>query len=76
MLAFSRALGEFGATAMVAGDQPGETRTLALAVYALVENPGGEAEAGQLVIISVAITLLALLGYERLVWRAQRHREV
>ena len=76
VLAFSRALGEFGATAMVAGDQPGETRTLALAVYALVENPGGEAEAGQLVIISVAITLLALLVYERLVWRAQRHREV
>ena len=76
VLAFSRALGEFGATAMVAGDQPGETRTLALAVYALVENPGGEAEAGRLVVISVAITLLALLVYERLVWRSKRHGEV
>ena len=75
VLAFSRALGEFGATAMVAGDQPGETRTLALAVYALVESPGGEAAAGTLVFISVAITLIALLVYERLVWRAQRRVE-
>ena len=72
VLAFSRALGEFGATAMVAGDQPGETRTLALAVYALVEHPGAESAAGQLVAISVVITLAALLVYERLVWRAQR----
>ena len=75
VLAFSRALGEFGATAMVAGDQPGETRTLALAVYALVESPGGEAAAGTLVLISVAITLIALLVYERLVWRAQHRVE-
>lgn len=75
VLAFSRALGEFGATAMVAGDQPGETRTLALAIYALVENPGGETEAGRLVLISVMITLIALLVYERLVWRAQRRGE-
>ena len=75
VLAFSRALGEFGATAMVAGDQPGETRTLALAVYALVESPGGETQAGQLVAISVIITLIALLVYERLVWRAHRRTE-
>jgi len=75
VLAFSRALGEFGATAMVAGDQPGETRTLALAVYALVEHPGGETAAGQLVAISVAITLVALLVYERLVWRTHRRTE-
>ena len=69
VLAFSRALGEFGATAMVAGDQPGETRTLALAIYALVEHPAGEAQAGALVAVSIAVTLVALLVYERLVWR-------
>lgn len=75
VLAFSRALGEFGATAMFAGDQPGETRTLALAVYALMEQPGGESGATTLVIISVAITLISLLAYERLVWHGQRRRE-
>lgn len=75
VLAFSRALGEFGATAMFAGDQPDETRTLALAVYALMEQPGGEQSAATLVGISVAITLVALLVYERLVWQGQRQRE-
>jgi molybdate transport system permease protein len=72
VLAFSRALGEFGATAMIAGDQPGETRTLALAVYALTEQPGGTEPAARLVFISIALTLGALLLYERLVWRQRR----
>jgi molybdate transport system permease protein len=72
VLAFSRALGEFGATAMIAGDQPGETRTLALAVYALTEQPGGAEPAARLVFISIALTLGALLLYERLVWRQRR----
>jgi len=72
VLAFSRALGEFGATAMIAGDQPGETRTLALAVYALAEQPGGNGPAGQLVLISMGLTLGGLYMYERLVWRQRR----
>jgi molybdate transport system permease protein len=72
VLSFSRALGEFGATAMIAGDQPGETRTLALAVYALAEQPGGTEAAARLVFISIALTLAALLLYERLVWRQRR----
>jgi len=72
VLAFARALGEFGATAMVAGDQPGETRTLALAVYGLTEQPGGAEPAAVLVGISVLLTLAALLAYERLVWRQHR----
>lgn len=72
VLAFSRALGEFGATAMIAGDQPGQTRTLALAVYALAEQPGGTEPAARLVGISIALTLAALLLYERLVWRQRR----
>ena len=55
VLAFARALGEFGATAMLAGDHPEETRTLALAVYALTEQPGGTASAATLVGISVVI---------------------
>ena len=72
VLAFARALGEFGATAMIAGDQPGETRTLALAVYALTEQPGGNGPATVLVGFSVLITLGALLAYERLVWRQRQ----
>ena len=72
VLAFARALGEFGATAMLAGDQPGETRTLALAVYALVEQPEGESAAVMLVWASLGVSLVALAAYERLVWRQRR----
>jgi molybdate transport system permease protein len=72
VLAFARALGEFGATAMIAGDQPGETRTLALAVYALAEVPGGEDAAATLVWISMGLCAVALVAYERLVWRQRR----
>ena len=72
VLAFARAFGEFGATAMIAGDQPGETRTLALAVYGLTEQPGGAVPAAILVGLSVLMTLLALLAYERLVWRQRQ----
>ncbi len=75
VLAFARALGEFGATAMFAGDQPDSTRTLALAVYAATEVPGGDSAAATLVVASLVITLLALLAYERLVWRQRRRRE-
>jgi molybdate transport system permease protein len=73
VLAFARGLGEFGATAILASDVPGETRTLALAVFALYEQPGGEAAARTLVWISIALCLVALIGYERLS-RAQRRR--
>ncbi len=76
VLAFARALGEFGATAMIAGDRPGETRTLALAVYAMAEQPTGEAAAATLVWVSVALSFVALVAYERLVWRQLRRREV
>jgi molybdate transport system permease protein len=75
VLAFTRALGEFGATAMIAGDRPGETRTLALAVYALAEQPSGEAAATTLVWVSLALSFVALVVYERLVWRQLRRKE-
>lgn len=75
ILAFARALGEFGATAMFAGDQPETTRTLALAVYAATETPGAESSATHLVLSSIVITLVALFAYERLVWNQRRQRE-
>jgi len=73
VLAFARALGEFGATAIFAGDRPSETRTLALAVYALYEQPGGQTGAWQLAGISALICLASLVAYERLN-AAQRRR--
>jgi molybdate transport system permease protein len=76
ILAFARALGEFGATAMVAGDMPGQTRTLALAVYALAERPGGSDAALGLVAISLVLAFIALVIYERLVWRQRRRAEL
>jgi molybdate transport system permease protein len=59
MLGFARALGEFGATIMIAGSIPGSTRTLAVAIYSLAET-GRDGEAAVLVGISAAIAFLAL----------------
>lgn len=64
VLAFARALGEFGATAVLASDIPGETRTLALAIFALYEEPGRDGEARTLVWISLGVCAIALLLYE------------
>ena len=59
VLSFARAIGEFGATMMVAGSIPGSTRTLAVAIYSFAET-GRDAEAAQLVGVSAAIAFLAL----------------
>ncbi|HZT52445.1 MAG TPA: molybdate ABC transporter permease subunit [Stellaceae bacterium] len=64
VLSFGRSLGEFGATITFVSNIPGETRTLPLAIYALTQVPGGDVEALRLVAISVALSLLALLGSE------------
>ena len=73
VLAFARSLGEFGATAVLAGNMEGETRTIALAVYTLLEFPEGEAHIYSLVWISLGLSFAALLGYEALNrWQRQR----
>jgi molybdate transport system permease protein len=59
VLGFARALGEFGATIMIAGSIPGSTRTLAVAIYSLAET-GRDGDAGLLVAISAAIAFAAL----------------
>lgn len=69
LLAFARALGEFGATVMVAPNVDG-TRTLALEIFRQASVPGGEAAVARLAIISVALSLLALMGTE---WLARRN---
>ncbi len=64
VLTFARALGEFGATVVLAGNMEGETRTIALAIYTLLESPGGMEAARLLTWLSVALSLAALVGYE------------
>lgn len=71
VLSFARALGEFGATIVLAGNVEGETRTIPVAVYTLLNQPGAEAGVWRLVAISVVISLVALLGAS---WLARRQR--
>lgn len=64
ILCFARSIGEFGATITFVSNIPGQTRTLPLALYTLTQVPSGEAAALRLCIISVLLSLLALVGSE------------
>ena len=66
MLGFARSLGEFGATITFVSNIPGETQTLPLAIYAALQVPGGEGMVTRLAVLSVLLSLLALLGSELL----------
>jgi molybdate transport system permease protein len=72
ILAFAKALGEFGATITFVSNIPGETQTLALALYGHTQTPGGDAPALRLVMLSMALSLLALVVAEALARRAAR----
>ncbi|HJV64230.1 MAG TPA: molybdate ABC transporter permease subunit [Geomonas sp.] len=65
-LMFARSLGEFGATIIVAGNIPGVTQTIPLAIYDYVSSPGGEPLALSLCLISVFITVVVLFLHEGL----------
>jgi molybdate transport system permease protein len=65
LLGFSRALGEFGATIVVAGSIPGRTRTLAVGIYTFTET-GQDERAAALLVIAVAIAFGAVLVSNRL----------
>ena len=69
MLAFARALGEFGATITFVSNIPGETQTISAAIYTLTQVPGGDAAALRLVIVSIVISVAALMASE---WFARR----
>jgi molybdate transport system permease protein len=71
-LAFARSMGEFGATIMVAGNIPGQTRTIPLEIYNLLESPGGAGQARTLVIVSVLIAAAAMMIGEILERRGQK----
>ena len=72
VLAFAKALGEFGATITFVSNIPGETQTIATAIYSLIEVPGGEARALRLAGVSLVISFAALLVSEFLTRRAAR----
>ncbi|HLO24814.1 MAG TPA: molybdate ABC transporter permease subunit [Geobacteraceae bacterium] len=63
-LMFARSLGEFGATIIVAGNIPGVTQTMPLAIYDYASSPGGETMALSLCLVSLALSLLVLLLHE------------
>jgi molybdate transport system permease protein len=62
ILAFSRSLGEFGATITFVGNIEGETRTLPMAIYTYTQVPGGDEPAIRLVILSMMIAFAALFA--------------
>lgn len=71
VLGFARSLGEFGATITFVSNIEGETRTIPLAMYTFLQVPGGEEQAMRLCVISIVISLLALVLSE---WLARWHK--
>ena len=72
VLAFAKAMGEFGATITFVSNIPGETQTLPSAIYTLTQVPGGEGPALRLTLVSIAISVTALLVSEFLANRVGR----
>jgi molybdate transport system permease protein len=72
VLAFAKAMGEFGATITFVSNIPGETQTLPSAIYTLTQIPGGEGPALRLTLVSIGLSVTALLVAEVLADRAGR----
>lgn len=73
VLAFARSLGEFGATITFVSNIPGETRTLPLAMYTLIQVPNQEAATMRLCVIAIAISFIALF-FSEVLQRAHKKR--
>jgi molybdate transport system permease protein len=69
ILAFARAIGEFGATITFVANIPGQTQTMSLAIYSLLQSPTGDAAALRLILFSIALSVLAIIASE---WFARR----
>jgi molybdate transport system permease protein len=70
--AFAAGMGEFGAVITFAANIPGQTQTLPLAIYAVMQEPGGEAQALRLAVISFCLAMTGLIGAELLQRRMLR----
>ena len=72
VLAFAKAMGEFGATITFVANIPGQTQTLPSAIYAFLQVPGGDASAFRLVAIAVVVAMAAVLVSEAIGQRVAR----
>lgn len=72
VLGFARSLGEFGATITFVSNIPGETQTLPLAIYSALQVPGAEPQVLRLAVVSVLLSLGALIASEALARRTGR----
>ncbi len=72
ILAFAKAIGEFGATITFVSNIPGQTQTIPSAIYAFLQVPGGQEAAGRLVIVAIVIAMAALLLSEVVARRVAR----
>ena len=72
VLCFAKAMGEFGATITFVSNIPGETQTLPSAIYTFTQVPGGDAGAMRLTLISVVVSMGALLLSELMARQAER----
>jgi molybdate transport system permease protein len=76
ILAFAKAMGEFGATITFVSNIPGETQTLPSAIYTFTQVPGGDLGALRLTLVSIAIAMVALVASEILARRVSRRMDV
>lgn len=74
VLAFAKALGEFGATITFVSNIPGETQTIPAAIYSYTQTPGGDAGALRLSLIAVGLSFAALIASELLIRRSGQAR--
>ena len=72
ILAFAKAMGEFGATITFVSNIPGQTQTVPSAIYAFLQVPGGDMAAMRLVLVSVGVAMLALMLSEFVATRVAR----
>lgn len=72
ILAFAKAMGEFGATITFVSNIPGQTQTVPSAIYAFLQVPGGDASAFRLVVIAIIVAMSALLVSELVATRVAR----
>lgn len=69
ILSFAKSFGEFGATITFVSNIPGETQTLPIAIYSLLQTPSGDAPALRLALLSVVVSMVAVIGAE---WAERR----
>lgn len=76
VLGFARAVGEFGATIMVAGNIPGQTQTIPLLIFSNTQTPGPVSQSWRLVLVSILIAAVAIFASEWLDRRERRHGRI